>query len=363
MGLTQKEIAKQLGVSYMSVSRALNGSGYVSESLRMRILTYAKENGYEPHRASQVLVRNTTHRIALFSSSLPHYFWDEIEKGVQVAAQQLKAFNYETTYHRIPEQDTQAYLEVLEQELQKGLDAIGLVFQRKYDMQAILARIEQANVPYVTFNVDGDTSKRRTFIGCDYRSGGRLAADFIARTLQLSAKKEVLVLLCDEEGQLQGRGPDINKLRLDGFLSFMEENFPTVTIHTEYFSTKLQVGYQDNQILELIKQYQDQVQAIYMISAFNTDFLHALECLPNHDFVTILHDLDNSAIRHLKTRLLSAVIDQSPTLQGYYTVMALERIVESKGKNAIANLKLEHNLVLSENRHLIEGLIAAKLMQ
>ena len=53
MGLTQKEIAKQLGVSYMSVSRALNGSGYVSESLRMRILTYAKENGYEPHRASK----------------------------------------------------------------------------------------------------------------------------------------------------------------------------------------------------------------------------------------------------------------------------------------------------------------------
>ncbi len=106
MGITQKEIAKNLGISYMTVSRALKSNGYVSDALKQRVLEYAKEMGYEPHRASQVLVRNSTRKLALFSSTLPRYFWDEINKGVQVAAQQLKAFDYEVHYHRVPELDT-----------------------------------------------------------------------------------------------------------------------------------------------------------------------------------------------------------------------------------------------------------------
>jgi len=65
MGLTQKEIARNLGISYMTVNRALNNNGYVSKELREKILSYANEMGYEPHRASQVLVRNTTRNIAL----------------------------------------------------------------------------------------------------------------------------------------------------------------------------------------------------------------------------------------------------------------------------------------------------------
>jgi LacI family transcriptional regulator len=362
MGITQKEIAKNLGISYMTVSRALNSNGYVSDALKQRVLEYAKEMGYEPHRASQVLVRNSTRRLALFSSTLPRYFWDEINKGVQVAAQQLKAFDYEVHYHRVPELDTQAYLALLEQEIEQGVDAVALVNQRMYDIEAVITCIEQAGLPYVTFNIDAPYSKRCTYIGSDYVAGGRLAADFIARTLQLSQKKEVLVLQCSEQELSQAKGPNINKMRLEGFLDLMNQSFPAITIHLEYFDTKLQAEEKDNQILNLVRNYQNKVQAMYLIPAFNTDFLHTLDAAGVHDTITVLHDLDSTALYHLKTRLLSAVIDQSPTLQGYYTVMALEKILESKQPANLPLIQIDHNLVLTENRNLIHGLSAARLM-
>jgi len=362
MGITQKEIAKNLGISYMTVNRALNSNGYVSDALKQRILDYAKEMGYEPHRASQVLVRNKKRTIALFSSTLPRYFWDEINKGVQVAAQQLKAFDYEVHYHRVPELDTQAYLTLLEQEIEHGVDAVALVNQRMYDIATILDRIEQAGLPYVTFNIDAPQSKRHTYIGSDYAAGGRLAADFIARTLLLSEKKEVLVLQCNEDNLSQAKGPNINNMRLEGFMNLMKQSFPHIIVHIEYFDTKLQAQETDTQIFNLVQQYQGKVQAMYLIPAFNTNFLHALETVGMQNTITVLHDLDSTATLHLKTRLLSAVIDQSPTLQGYYTVLALEKILESKRKVELPTLQIDHNLVLTENRSLIHGLAAARLM-
>jgi LacI family transcriptional regulator len=362
MGLTQKEIARNLGISYMTVNRALNNNGYVSKELREKILSYASEMGYEPHRASQVLVRNTTRTIALFSSSLPEYFWEEVDKGVRAAAAQLRAFNYEVHYHRIPELDTDAYLRELDQEIDRGVAGIAVVNQRKYRMGTILHRIEEAGVPYVTFNVDAPKTKRLCYIGSDYQAGGRLAADFIAKTLQLSPKKEVLVLQCNEELYSLHKEPDINKMRLEGFLSLMQSVFPEITVHVEYFDTRLQVGYKDNQILNLVQQYRDRVQAMYLIPAFNTDFVRALETTQTKGMITVLHDLDTVSLHQLQTRLLSAVIHQSPTLQGYYTVKTLEQIIEQKVTEPLPTVEIDHNLVLTENRDLIQGILATRLM-
>ena len=355
MGITQKEIARDLGISFITVNRAFNGTGYVSEELRQRIFAYAQEHDYVPHKASQVLVRNTTKRISLFSSSLPEYFWNDIDKGVEIAAQQIRPFNYEVTYHRIPEHDTQAYLALLKEDMQKGLDAVALVNQHKYDMPAIFGELEQAGIPFVTFNTDAPQSERLCYIGSDYAAGGRLAADYIGRVLQLSQKQEVLVIQCNEEDVRVADSPDINAMRLEGFQALLSTRYPHITCHVEYINTKLQPGYRDNQILDVLKKYENKVQAIYLIPAFNTDFLSALKSLPRQNVITVLHDLDGSAVFDLETRMLSAVVYQSPVLQGYYTVKALEQILEEKKPGKIPDIEIVHTLVLSENSNLIRS--------
>lgn len=363
MGITQKEIAKHLGVSYMTVSRVLNNSNvYVSDHLRKKILDYAEEMGYEPHRASQVLVRNKKRHIAIFSSTLPTYFWEEINKGVQIAATQIKPFDYTVRYHQVPELDTEAYLALIKQELKQGVDAIGLVNQRMYDMDRIIALITEAQIPYIFFNVDSPTNNRLCYVGSDYRDGGRLAANFLAVTLQLSPNKEVLVLQATESKLQSSRAPDINKLRLEGFMELVTTKHSNISVHVEFFDSLQQDTETFTQIHEIIQRYHQKVSAIYLIPAFNTEFLRALKEIPKSNIITILHDLDSTASSHLKSGELSAVIDQSPTLQGYYTVMTLEKLLERGSEHILPFVKVDHNLVLNENRQLIHGLIEGQFL-
>ncbi len=154
MGITQKEIAKALNLPLITVHRALNSSGYVSKELKGRILAYAREVRYVPHKASQVLKRNKVRKIAVFSSSLPHYFWNDIRTGISIAAEQIQALNYRVNYHMVAERSSDQYLERLEEEIRDGVEAIAFVNQWIYRMDEIIARITRAGVPYVTLNVD-----------------------------------------------------------------------------------------------------------------------------------------------------------------------------------------------------------------
>lgn len=350
MRITQKDIARELGISLITVNRALNNSGYVSEELKKRIMAVVKEKSYVPHKASQALVRNRTRNIAVFSSSLPEYFWGDIRNGVELAAGQIMPFNYSVRYRAIPESDTERYVRTLESELENGLDAAAFVNQRQYDMSRIIARLDRAGIPYVTFNIDAPESGRLCYIGSDYLAGGRLAADFIGTSLQAKRGGRVLVIGSAEERF--SRHPDINRERLEGCLSVLRDRYPDTIAETAFITSVPDPGHSDSQIERILRERKGTCDAVYLIPAFNSTFLDALERLEYGRIITVLHDIDGSALHHLETHRLSGVIYQNPILQGYYTVKTLEHILDSGGTARIKDIEVVHNLVLAENRSL-----------
>lgn len=74
MSITIKDIARVAGVSYSTVSKALNNSRLVKDDTKRRITKLAKEMGYEPNFAAQKLVSNQTKIIGLI--------WPTIERVV-----------------------------------------------------------------------------------------------------------------------------------------------------------------------------------------------------------------------------------------------------------------------------------------
>ncbi|MCJ8009486.1 LacI family DNA-binding transcriptional regulator [Lederbergia wuyishanensis] len=74
MSVTIKDIAKIAGVSYSTVSKALNDSPLVKPMTKKRILKVAKEMGYKPNFAAQRLVSKQTKIIGLI--------WPTIERVV-----------------------------------------------------------------------------------------------------------------------------------------------------------------------------------------------------------------------------------------------------------------------------------------
>ncbi|WP_175638530.1 LacI family DNA-binding transcriptional regulator [Metabacillus schmidteae] len=70
MTITIKDIAKQVGVSYSTVSKALNDSPLVKHETKAKIIKLAKEMGYEPNYAAQRLVSKQSKVIGLIWPTL-----------------------------------------------------------------------------------------------------------------------------------------------------------------------------------------------------------------------------------------------------------------------------------------------------
>ena len=88
MDITIKDIAKRLGVSYSSVSRALNGKDGVSEETRKQIIETADQMGYRPNELARGLVNRVSNTVGVIIPDINNPYYGEIVSGITEAARE-----------------------------------------------------------------------------------------------------------------------------------------------------------------------------------------------------------------------------------------------------------------------------------
>ncbi len=83
MNPTIKDVAKQAGVSYATVSRALNNKSVVKSETRKNILNIARELNYRPNAIARGLVKKRTYSIGLIIPDITNPFFPEVASGVE----------------------------------------------------------------------------------------------------------------------------------------------------------------------------------------------------------------------------------------------------------------------------------------
>jgi LacI family transcriptional regulator len=83
---TLKDVAREAHVSMATVSRALNGTGVVTESIRSRVLEAAARLHYVPNSVAQSLMTRRTHAIGIVVPTLYGEFFSELIRGIDIAA-------------------------------------------------------------------------------------------------------------------------------------------------------------------------------------------------------------------------------------------------------------------------------------
>ena len=85
MAVTLREVAARAGVSPITVSRALNNTGYVSREVRARVFQAAKELNYVPNAVASSLRSRKTQLIALLAG-ITNPFWASVARGIEEVA-------------------------------------------------------------------------------------------------------------------------------------------------------------------------------------------------------------------------------------------------------------------------------------
>jgi len=85
---TLYDVAKRAGVSPMTVSRVVNGSGDVSPRLRTRVEQALAETGYMPNTLARSLRARRTDTIALLLPDMTNPFFTTLAQGVETAARE-----------------------------------------------------------------------------------------------------------------------------------------------------------------------------------------------------------------------------------------------------------------------------------
>src|ERR1700682_2002567 len=82
MAVRMKDIAEDLGVSLMTVSKALRSHSDISEETRRKVMKRARELNYRPNWIARSLVTRRTYMVGVIIPDLMHSFFAEVAKGI-----------------------------------------------------------------------------------------------------------------------------------------------------------------------------------------------------------------------------------------------------------------------------------------
>lgn len=86
MPTTLADIARALGVSKMTVSRAINNHPEISPETRARILEAAQRMNYRPNQYARALTTNRSYLLGVVVPDLMHSYFAEICRGIETIA-------------------------------------------------------------------------------------------------------------------------------------------------------------------------------------------------------------------------------------------------------------------------------------
>lgn len=140
-----KDIARDLGVSLMTVSKALRSHSDISEETRRKVLKRARELNYRPNWVARSLVTRRTYMVGLVIPDLMHSFFAEVAKGI---GRKFEPLGYQIVISNSNE-NPDAELREVEALLDRSVDGIIIAPAEASGKGELFRRLQGHKIPYV----------------------------------------------------------------------------------------------------------------------------------------------------------------------------------------------------------------------
>lgn len=168
MPVRLKDIAKELGVSTVTVSKVLRGSSDVGDVTRARVSQRMKELNYQPNMLARALTSGQSLAVGLVVPDLVHPFFAELAKSLGGALRQSGFALMLASSEEDPEIE-QKEIRTL---VNRGMDAIVVASCQPHAMTRPL--LERTGTPLILLD-RRFRSQRANFVGCNDVMAGELA--------------------------------------------------------------------------------------------------------------------------------------------------------------------------------------------
>lgn len=207
--LTIDDIARDLGVSKTTVSRAISGKGRISESTRQRIQAYIQETNYRPSAAAKGLAESKTYNLALvLPRSLFKLDMPFIRKSMTAICEEAFLQDYNILLCLSTDDNPATLLRTLDN---RKVD--GVILSRTVENDALVDVLNQRGIPFATMGSLPASFKGKATVEADHDQIGGCSA-FTMAFLRGSAEK--VAILGNDMNYI------VNQSRLAGFLQATE---------------------------------------------------------------------------------------------------------------------------------------------
>src|SRR5580765_2330867 len=226
MTVKMRDIAKDLGVSVITVSKVLRNHPEVGHDTRERVLARVKELDYRPNLAARSLVTGRTYLVGLIVPDLLHPFFAEVAKSLSDVLRK-------SGYYLIiasSEEDPDLEQHEVDQLLARQLDVLIIASCRP--TAELVVRIENHKTPYILIdrNIPGASAN---YVGVDDVAVGRLATEHL------------IAIGCKRIAHIRGPETSPGLARLEGYKRALLRR--GITINERYITSVRKVDVDSKQ--------------------------------------------------------------------------------------------------------------------
>jgi len=167
-----KDIAHDLGLSVVTISKVLRDHPDISEATRKRVLKRMKELNYQPNLTARSLITGQTWTIGLVVPDLLHPFFAQIAKEISV---EVRKHGY-SLFISSSDEDPELEQQEIRQLLSRRVDVL-LIASAQRAVESF-RHIEEQKIPYILLDRQF-AGLESNFVGVDDRAIGALATSHL----------------------------------------------------------------------------------------------------------------------------------------------------------------------------------------
>lgn len=212
---TLKQIAKELGVSVSTVSKALSDSSEISESTKTKIKEFAALKNYKPNSIAKNLKNQRTNTLGVIIPNILNPFFAKVFSGIEKRALE-RGYNVITGISNESQQKEEQVMDMLNNGTIDGF-IISLAEETQAEKKYThIKEILNSGTPIVMFDRVADEIKCDKVIVDDFDS----AFDATNHLIKIGCRKIALLSTIDNVS--------VGKLRVEGFRKAFENKQQTI---------------------------------------------------------------------------------------------------------------------------------------